>query len=243
MSPVDVNPWAVGKRFGMRTATARQALHRLTKRVPPVAYRSKRGFYAAVSALARELTDYDDFLRLGFHAIEGIADCHEILGEGSRRVRQRVTALFASPSFRRNPANRSLVYDGEWDGRPQTVQLTTRDRLQVSLRASEQPLDLLEFFSYLHNLPSLFGIPPPLWRLSFDINEDHEGKLKVGPFSWSQAVGFVRVYWKRALRRTRVEVRDHRGVSLEGLLPAVERVLTALLELEKEGRSHQEDHA
>lgn len=55
--------------------------------------------------------------------------------------------------------------------------------------------------------------------------------------SYRDAVSYVRVYWKEALRRMRVEVRKAGGFSLEVVLPSVERIIRALLELEKgEGR-------
>lgn len=232
IAPREVNAWAISVKFDMTQAAARQALHRLTLRRPPVVYQPKPGFYASTSALAREKTPYDDFLRLGFHGIEAIADCHKWVGGVNRNLRQVVTARYASPTFRRNPANRSLVYDGDWDGRPLTIQLTTQDKLMVSLKASDFPLDLLDFFAYLRYLDEFFKIPRPLWTLRFDLNEDHEGRLETAEFRWSEAIGFVRIYWKKRLEQTRVEARDYRGITLETLLPAVERVLDALLELE-----------
>lgn len=231
-APRDVNAWQISQRFRISQNAARVALYRLSQRVPPVAYRTKRGFYTTTASLVSKTTPYDDFLRFGFHGIEAVANCNELAGEGSRRLRLILTSRFLSPSHRRNPANRSIVYDAEWHGRPQTIQLTTKGKLQVSLRASAAPLDLLEFHAYLATLLHTFDIPAPLWRLSFDLNDDREGRLRMADLSWNRAIGFVRIYWKRALERTRVEARDHRGVSLETLLPAVERVLDALLELE-----------
>ncbi len=58
------------------------------------------------------------------------------------------------------------------------------------------------------------------------------GSLRMSGMRWSEAIAFVRIYWKEAWERTRVEVHDHRGITLDTLLPAVERVLDALLELE-----------
>lgn len=123
-SPRDVNAWEIARRFDISQDAARQHLSRLSRGFPKEVYRTKRGWYAHVSALTRIRTPYEDFLRLGFHGLSAIADCHEQTRRGFRPIEPLVTSHYDYSG--ENPANRSKIWRGDWGGRPLTIQLTNR---------------------------------------------------------------------------------------------------------------------